>query len=387
MLFNEFDVAVVGAGCAGSSAALALVRDGYSTLLIERSQDDKRRPGEILLPAIRTPLVRLGLWGEFISKNHPPCFGIYSSWGHDELHDNNFIFDPYGSGWHVDRTRFDKMLLQAAESSGAVVWRGGPLLRCTQDASGIWEIEVATGGERRKLEARFVIDATGRVSLVARRQGARRLSYDRLVGMVALFAASSRAVSGDGYMLLEAVDSGWWYSVWLPESRLAVAYMTDADLCPGNKKRSIKHWRAQLQRAPHTLSRVSGSVLESGPFLCAANSSRLDRTVGASWLAVGDAAAAFDPLSAQGIYKALESGLLAARSIREQWSGSRAALQNYALTVSRGFRNYLFRRDKYYARERRWSNSTFWRRRQDDRDNRIDVFPPIALRYRSASKS
>jgi flavin-dependent dehydrogenase len=366
MLLNDFDVAVIGGGCAGSSAAQTLARHGYQTLLIDWSADDAIHIGEVLPPAIQKPLTRLGLWQQFLSDNHLPSSGIYSSWGRAELHDNNFIFDPYGSGWHVDRTRFQRMLLRSAENSGAIVWRGGQLLRCESDTRRPWEIEVGIGDERRRLTARFVIDATGRTSLLARRQGARRISYDRLIGMVAFFDTRSRAVGLDGYMILEAVDSGWWYSACLPESRLVVAYMTDADLCPGNKKWSINHWKAQLEKAPHTLSRAAGCALESGLFVYAANSSQLDRSVGSGWLAAGDAAAAFDPLSAQGLYKALDSGLMAARSIHQLRSGGKAALQNYELTVAKNFRNYLLRRDEYYARERRWTNSTFWRRRHID---------------------
>jgi flavin-dependent dehydrogenase len=360
---RHVDVAVIGGGCAGSSAALALVRDGCSTLLIDRSARDEIRAGEILPPAIRKPLLTLGLWEQFIRDDHLPSSGIYSAWGRAELHDNNFIFNPYGSGWHVDRTRLHEMLLRSVEHAGARVWRGGELLRCTADTEGTWDIEVDAGDERRRVTARFVIDATGRVSRLARRLGARRISFDRLIGTVAFVDAKPGAASRDNYMVVEAVDSGWWYSAWLPGSRLVIAYMTDPDMCPSHRKGRINHWKAQLEKAPHTLARIGGSDLEPDLFVYPANSSRLDRPVGSNWLAVGDAAAAFDPLSAQGIYKALDAGLMAARSIHELWSGHSGALRNYGETVARSFRDYLVKRDEYYARERRWTSSTFWKRR------------------------
>jgi len=99
----------------------------------------------------------------------------------------------------------------------------------------------------------------------------------------------------------------------------------------------------------------------------AANSFRLAPLAGENWLAVGDAAAAYDPLSSQGIYKALEYGLRAGDAIGDHRAGRNTALQDYVEGIRREFDDYLLIRSKYYGRERRWPNSIFWQRRHADR--------------------
>ena len=88
-------------------------------------------------------------------------------------------------------------------------------------------------------------------------------------------------------------------------------------------------------------------------------------------MAVGDAAAAFDPISQQGVTWALESGLEAARAIDAHLSGDLRALDRYADWVESEFASYLQIRDEYYAQERRWPESTFWRRRHARNARRV----------------
>ncbi|PYV02919.1 MAG: dehydrogenase, partial [Acidobacteria bacterium] len=90
----------------------------------------------------------------------------------------------------------------------------------------------------------------------------------------------------------------------------------------------------------------------------------MDRIAGKNWLAVGDAAAAFDPLSSQGIQSALTSGLRAAQSVERYLNGDRVALPSYASWVNKNFAEYLLIRNRFYRRELRWPRSLFWQRRQ-----------------------
>jgi flavin-dependent dehydrogenase len=105
------------------------------------------------------------------------------------------------------------------------------------------------------------------------------------------------------------------------------AYMTDADLLPKGGMPVSEYWQDRLERAPNTRSRLSGCVPETGLRSVAANSYRMNPVTGNSWLVAGDAAIAFDPLSSQGIYRALKSGLLAARTIENSLLGDLTALK------------------------------------------------------------
>jgi flavin-dependent dehydrogenase len=356
-------VTVLGGGPAGTATAFALRRHGYSSVVIERSKYENARIGETLSPAVRPLLSRLGVWEVFRSERHLPSFGIRSVWGDADEYDNEFIFSPYGPGWHVDRARFDAMLARCAEEAGASVYRGATLLNCTTDDAGSWRTEFACEDVKTSIGSKFIVDATGRASSFARRHGAGRTSFDRLVGLVGLFSLSSREKASDSFTLVEAVEDGWWYSAVLPDLRIVVAFMTDADLYKKACKALPYYWQLQLRKTIHTRSRVSRCEQTPDLVVVAANSSRLNRSVGRNWLAVGDAALAFDPLSAQGVHKAMESGLRAAQSISDRWSGDDSAVQDYARDIDHRFDRYLHLRQAYYAQEKRWPDSTFWQRR------------------------
>jgi flavin-dependent dehydrogenase len=361
---EKFDVAVIGGGPSGTALAIALARTRRMVAVLERSYYDQVRIGETLPPRARLQLMTLGVWDRFLNDGHVPSPAILSAWGREELYENHFIFHPYGHGWHLDRRRFDAMLAGGAEEAGARVYRGARVTTCLPVASHGWQLEFTADGKQSRLQASFLVDATGRASTLARCQGTTRIFYDRLVGIVGFCSAHSHEGESDYQTLVEAVEDGWWYSAWLPHARLVVAYMTDADLIPDDPRRTDEHWQSRLEKAPHTRVRVGACLLEPGLRRVAANSYRRDRLTGAHWLAVGDAAAAYDPLSAQGIYHALESGLQAAAAIESCRLGDRTAMAEYALWSQRRFDEYLRLRTRYYDREKRWPDSEFWQRRQ-----------------------
>jgi flavin-dependent dehydrogenase len=359
---NSLDVVVLGGGPAGCAAAITLTRRGYAVAVVERSDYTAPRIGETLPPISRQLLAKLGVWDRFLCGAHLPSFGICSAWGRDGLYENDFIFDPYGHGWHIDRARFDEMLALAAEEAGANVFRGATLVSWKQDLSSEWEIEIAYRGGLRRCRTRSLIDASGRGTSFARIQGIRRIVVDRLIG-VAAFMSPSQPTALDSRTMVEAVDQGWWYSARLPNSQLVIAYMTDSDLYAKGNRNQATYWQEQLQQARHTHARAKNYSVNTEPLIFAATSSRLDSPVGRNWLAVGDAALTVDPLSSQGVCKALESGLRAAEVLQDHWKGDETAMSSYAASVTQSFEHFLDERNQYYGREKRWPQSVFWRRR------------------------
>jgi hypothetical protein len=114
------DVAIVGGGGRfddGDGAGAS----GLSAVVIERSAYDNLRIGETLPPAIREVLTELGVWERFVRDGHAPSHGTHAAWGSSALHANDFIFNPHGHGWHVNRSRFDRMLAVAARDAGLVI--------------------------------------------------------------------------------------------------------------------------------------------------------------------------------------------------------------------------------------------------------------------------
>ncbi|HEX7316675.1 MAG TPA: FAD-dependent oxidoreductase [Pyrinomonadaceae bacterium] len=360
------DVLILGGGPAGAATACTLASAGASVVLVERSSYESVRVGETFPPVIARALARLQL-SEFIDEAlHVPSYGVRSLWGGDEPHERSFVFDAYGHGWHVDRRAFDAALAFAAEQRGVRVLRQTRLISCERDAGAGWKIRMAAPGSVVETRARFVVDATGRASALARRLGGSRVACDQLVGVYRYYSPAPRGAADathDAFTLIEADERGWWYSAPLPAGRFVVAFMTDADLCQRDGRRRPE----QPPFAPRTRERATRYAPEGECRLVSANNSRAEPVSGRDWLAVGDAAVAFDPLSGDGVLRALEWGPRAARAVLRAIDGDTSELEEYAGRLRDEWEVYRDRQRAFYARETRWPASTFWARRREPR--------------------
>jgi flavin-dependent dehydrogenase len=342
------DVLIAGGGVAGCAAAIGLARRGCSVAILARARERSESLGETLPPYIRALLAELCVWGRFLSDAHAPSYGMYSAWGESELYSNDFIFHPRGPGWRLDRKRFDEMLEHAAREAGAMFYPGAPA-DCIAETGAGWDLSMRGGGS---LRARLLVDATGRAASLARKTGARRHTLDRTVAVARSYRVLVKHASADSFTLVETSPHGWWYSARLPSGDVAVLFFTDPE------------FRRHYEPPPHTAARLRGCQCVTEPKVYAASSSCLDRVAGQRWLAVGDAASTWDPLSSQGIAKALQSSSAAAAAIADHFGGDSNAISSYAAQAQAGFHKYLGVRQHYYGREKRWPASPFWRRRQ-----------------------
>lgn len=355
-------VLVVGGGPSGAAAAIALARAGRPVHLIEASRYETPRVGEHLPPRVESILADLGASDVLGASGAIRCPGIRSLWGDDAEHQRDYLFNPAGCGWNVDRAQFDGLLVERAQSAGAMVSRASKFRSITRQRSG-WRVSVAGPAGLCEISAEVVIDATGRAGSVARRLGARGVAFDHLVGAVAWM---DRGGDPDQTLLVEACEIGWWYSMVLPNKRLVGAFMTDADTLRGTSWRSVYGWRSFLAGAPATSARLFERPILTGPIVRRANSAVLDRVAGPGWIAVGDAASSVDPLSSDGVARAITSGVVAATAVMRWLDGDAMALEDHSRSIAAGVGQYLAQRTSVYRDEPRWTNSAFWRRRHFD---------------------
>lgn len=374
------DVVIAGGGPAGAAAAIALARAGCDVLLIAGSDDHAFKIGEGLPPNARALLRDLGVLERVLADGHRASPGTCAFWGNATAHANDFLFQLHGHGLQLDRMRFDAMLREAAAQAGAQVMPDAFVrIVAAGDAThphtialrhaGARDIDVHTNAASASIEIDWLIDATGRAASLARALGARKIAHDAQIAFHQRLH-STHDNDHDCRTWVEAVEDGWWYSVLLPSRERLIAFLTDADLC--DHRRLLDGdglWRA-LADAPalYALCTTHGYVPASRTLGADASGCHLDRAAGPRWLAVGDAALAFDPLSSKGISNAMYTGLRAADALLRHGRGDVDAIVGYAshlLDIHRVYREQL---QGFHAMETRWPDAPYWSRRRAGHD-------------------
>jgi len=347
-------VAIVGGGPAGAVAAIELALAGFSVSVYEAFQAAQAKIGETLPPTAIPMLRRLGLLRPDFGELHLQSHGIRLAWGSDEPKDRDFLFERYGPGWRLDRRQFDAGLAQIACQNGAE-WHVGSTVRFPRLSRGRWRFLV--NGSEQSADA--LIDATGRRCAIARALGSRRLLEDRLAGVAVLYESETKL--SDTFTLIEAVPDGWWYSGVLPDGKLMVVRFTDTDLPCFRQARESSGFDQLLRCTRLTVDRVRQYQYRASkpPIVLAAGGSRLDNFGCDRWLAAGDAAAAFDPLSSHGILHAIGSGYYCARALFNA-----SAMKDYAAAIEDTWSACQRGLSTIYGQEQRWSKERFWLRRQ-----------------------
>lgn len=363
LLRAQFDVVVVGGGPAGSAAAITLARAGKHVLLAEATTAVPFKIGESLPPSAWPLLRDLGAARRVEAADHLPCPGTVAVWGSDEPAERDFIRELHGNGRHLDRPRFDADLRTTAAEAGADVRLDCALTGCRRsEATGTWELQFMHRRLTCCVAAPLIVDATGRRALIATQCGGSLATTDRLVALATIVRTTG---STDARTYVEAEESGWWYSALLPGERRMLAFFTDHDLAAAHALDDTVGFVRQLGRT-HYVRRTVGAlaVEEIDRVRRFPAGSVFRRCVGGNgWIAVGDATLAFDPLSSQGIFHALYTGLRGAEVLLAAAAGDAAALPAWAdrqQAVQSAYRRHLA---ECYAAETRWPHAPFWSRR------------------------
>lgn len=357
---QRYRVAIVGGGPAGCACALALAQHGvHDVLVIEAGDYTPFRIGESIPPEANRLFQALGIAQDFFAEAHAPCHGSCSWWGSDKRGYNDALMHPLGHGWHLERSRFNGFLARQARLRGTEVLLHASLAASAPADGGGFALQLVLGSaaqpQQATIHADLVVDASGTRAVFARQRGSRKVETLPLVCLAMRFAVPEGSRSGLTH--LEAVEHGWWYGAHLPDATLLLAFYSDAATVRAQRLQHAGRWLAWLAQAPNTAALARGAApLAGGVQSFPAPSYCLDRLHGDGWLAIGDAASAFDPVTSQGIVKALANGMAAAGAI-----AGHASLGAVAQTVAHRYAQYLALRQQYYGWEQRWPAAPFWR--------------------------
>lgn len=366
-IVHQTDALIFGGGPAGASVALALLNYSSSdVILVEQSDFNQVRVGEQVSASIFSLMDYLIIdKDEFDEGSFIPSYSGTSYWGSDRPNCRDSIFTTEQASFQLDRERFDFKLVEQ------VVHRGGrifPRTRCIlidRLDNGGWRIQLKhpTQGVFY-VEAKFLVDATGRNASICKRLGAAPRKLDNLVGVGTFFNHDPQTMLAHEY-LIEAAELGWWYSALLPNNTIVVTFFSDADIVSHHQLHQGDNWAALLQQTNHVKMRVKGAAICSNkPWVRNAASQITDFSSCKNFIAVGDAVSAFDPISSMGIGFAISTACQAASLIANNLTRNTIdAFASYQLDITNHFNSYLETRNKFYQHECRWPKSDFWTRR------------------------
>lgn len=314
------DVVVIGGGPGGSTTATLLARKGWKVLLLERESFPREHVGESLLPATMPILEELGVLDAVAAEGFLPKWGATMVWGHGT--------EPWS--WHfretnrrhphayqVWRPRFDQLLLENARLHGVDVREGHRVVEAIVESGRVQGVDVRTPDrEEVRIDAPFVVDASGQAGLVARAFGHREPDpYFRNVAVYAYFANHGRLAEPDANnILVESYAHGWMWAIPLHTGLVSVGAVVDATTAQrGLRDHGADAFLAeQVAAAPNVARLLEGADPARPAAVVRDWSYRAREVVGDGYVLVGDAACFIDPLFSSGVHLAMTAGVHAA---------------------------------------------------------------------------
>jgi flavin-dependent dehydrogenase len=361
MKLAMYDVAIIGGGPAGSTAAALLARAGRRVIVIEREKFPRFHIGESLLPFSMKAFTRLGLHEKFLHAGFMKKHGGEILGACTEPGTKFYFKDGYRSqtdhAYQVTRGDFDKVLLDHAAECGAEVHEGTSVDRVQFSKDDV-ELAVRSNPEnfRGSIRARYVIDASGRTSMLGRQFKIKK-TYNHLqkLSIFAHYDGVWRAEGIDGTLtvLLRAIDR-WFWLIPLTAERTSIGVVLDGEIFRRSKLSAEDFLEQSLAEQPIIAKRMISARRVSQVYIEADFSYRSARLHGERWLLAGDAAGFIDPIFSSGVFLAVFSGEQCADILHEVLDHPRKTKRlfaSYARAVNRAMDIYLRFVDAWYTKE------------------------------------
>jgi flavin-dependent dehydrogenase len=282
--------AIVGAGPAGSAAAIWCAQNGLDTMLLEAQPFPRNHPGESLHPGIEPLFDQLGVGDAVRAAGFLRHRGHWVHWG-DASRFEAFREGSDGpwQGFQAWRADLDSILIRQASAVGARILQPCRAMAAIVEGGRVVGIESDAG----EIRARFVIDAGGSRHWLHRHAGIGIQRASRRLIATYGYATGGYA-TGDVDPVLAGDAAGW---TWTARVRPDLVAWTQLGF-------------RQLRREPPAAVR---ELKPAGPVRGAEVTWRiLDACAGNGYFAIGDAASVLDPAASHGVLKAIMSGILAA---------------------------------------------------------------------------
>ncbi|MGH1336895.1 MAG: NAD(P)/FAD-dependent oxidoreductase [Aureispira sp.] len=354
-----YQVIIVGAGPAGLAASLTLSAYKISHCLIDANTSAIQKSGDALPPNAKPLLRQLGILSLLDSANHIPYYGNKSIWGTNIVQEKEFLGSIHGHGYLLDRLHFENQLRQLIQNQLTSFYKGYKLKK-VHDKGNVVEIAIQKKSKNINIQAPYIIDATGRKASVCRHLGVNKKNLD--VQLTVSFSHQLK-YKIPRQIWVEATENGWWYLAPNTVNEVNCMFFTLKELIPP-KNKIISFLKEELQKTLRIKNIVQPTEQElSKNSLMPSGTSYLAQPYGKNWLAVGDAAFSYDPISSYGITSALATGHYGAHAIAGKLAKKEDSFLAYRYVLENGARSYLQKLSHQYNIEKRWSSSYYWENR------------------------